>query len=214
MQRVQEVMGNGIQQKKWWFWVVYHVSWGKSPYRLDIWLLIWLMVIFHSFLPDTWRHHFAFSMSMCIYKLIVLNDVIFYFIFIQVVRFPRWLSGKKSACQYKRHRDVCLIPEMGRFPGVGNGNPLQHSCLETPWIEEPGGLQSMESQRGRSDWSHTYTHTDAICWKPWVHINTSEPSPKPKLFHEEPIFRGWGWVWLLALLINNTQLGCSQQAQG
>ena len=26
--------------------------------------------------------------------------------------------------------DVCLIPEMGRFPGVGNGNPLQYSCLE------------------------------------------------------------------------------------
>ena len=104
MQRVQEVMGNDIQQKKWWFWVVYHVIWGKSPYRLDIWLLIWLMVIFHSFLPDIWCHRFAFSMSMCIYKLIVLNDVIFYFIFMQVVRFPRWLSGKESACQCRRWR--------------------------------------------------------------------------------------------------------------
>ena len=30
--------------------------------------------------------------------------------------------------------------------GVGNGNPLQYSCLENP-IEEPGGLQSMGSQR-------------------------------------------------------------------
>ena len=74
-------------------------------------------------------------------------------------RLPRWLSGKESACQCRRHRDVCLIPEMGRFPGVGNGNPLQYSCLEIPWIEEPGGLQSMGSQRGRSDWSHTHTHT-------------------------------------------------------
>ena len=23
-----------------------------------------------------------------------------------------------------------LIPELGRSPGVGNGNPLQYSCLE------------------------------------------------------------------------------------
>ena len=29
----------------------------------------------------------------------------------------------------------------------GNGNPLQYSCLEIQWTEEPGGLQSMWSQR-------------------------------------------------------------------
>ena len=27
-------------------------------------------------------------------------------------------------------RDVGLIPGSGRFPGVGNGNLLQYSCLE------------------------------------------------------------------------------------
>ena len=27
-------------------------------------------------------------------------------------------------------RDVGLIPESGRFPGGGNGNLLQYSCLE------------------------------------------------------------------------------------
>ena len=27
--------------------------------------------------------------------------------------------------------DVGLIPGSGRFPGEGNGNPLQYSCLET-----------------------------------------------------------------------------------
>ena len=30
--------------------------------------------------------------------------------------------------------------------GVGNGNPLQYSCLEISWTEEAGGLLSMESQ--------------------------------------------------------------------
>ena len=27
-------------------------------------------------------------------------------------------------------RDAGLIPESGRSPGRGNGNPLQYSCLE------------------------------------------------------------------------------------
>ena len=31
--------------------------------------------------------------------------------------------------------------------GEGNGTPLQYSCLENPWTEEPGGLQSMGSLR-------------------------------------------------------------------
>ena len=28
-------------------------------------------------------------------------------------------------------REVGLIPGLGRSPGVGNGNPLQYSCLES-----------------------------------------------------------------------------------
>ena len=28
--------------------------------------------------------------------------------------------------------DLGSIPGLGRFPGEGNGNPLQHSCLENP----------------------------------------------------------------------------------
>ena len=43
-------------------------------------------------------------------------------------------------------RDVGSVPGWRRSLGGGNGNPLQHSCLENP-IEEPGGLQSIESQR-------------------------------------------------------------------
>ena len=32
-------------------------------------------------------------------------------------------------------------------PGEGNGNPLSILAWEIPWTEEPGGLQSMESQK-------------------------------------------------------------------
>ena len=29
-------------------------------------------------------------------------------------------------------RDLGLIPGSGKYPGVGNGNPFQYSCLENP----------------------------------------------------------------------------------
>ena len=40
--------------------------------------------------------------------------------------------------------DGSVTPGAGRSPGVGNGNPLQYSCLGSP-TEEPGGLQSQLS---------------------------------------------------------------------
>ena len=43
------------------------------------------------------------------------------------------------------------ISESGKSPGERHGNPFQHSCLENSWTEEPGGLQSMGSQRVRHD---------------------------------------------------------------
>ena len=57
-------------------------------------------------------------------------------------------SGKEPTCQCRRlKRDAGSIPGSGRSPGGGNGNPLQYYCLEIPWMEEPGGLQSIGSQR-------------------------------------------------------------------
>ena len=41
--------------------------------------------------------------------------------------FPGGSDGKESACNA---RDLGSIPGLGRFPGGGNGNPLQYSCLE------------------------------------------------------------------------------------
>ena len=34
-------------------------------------------------------------------------------------------------------RDSCLIPELGRSPGEGSGNPFQYSCLENPMDRQP-----------------------------------------------------------------------------
>ena len=60
---------------------------------------------------------------------------------------PKGIPGssddKESACNVG---DQGLIPGLGRFPGEGNGNPLQYSCLENSmdrvaWWVTVHGLQ-------------------------------------------------------------------------
>ena len=70
---------------------------------------------------------------------------------------PVWLcvstavsDGKESACN---SGDPGLILGLGRFPGEGNGYPLQFSCLENSMDKGASGLQSMGSQRVRHDWA-------------------------------------------------------------
>ena len=55
--------------------------------------------------------------------------------------FPGSSDGKVSAYNAG---DLGSIPELGRSPGEGNGNPL---AWRIPWTEEPGRLQSMGLQR-------------------------------------------------------------------
>ena len=43
--------------------------------------------------------------------------------------FPGDSDGKASPCNAE---DPGSIPGSGRSPGEGNGNPLQHYCLENP----------------------------------------------------------------------------------
>ena len=38
---------------------------------------------------------------------------------------------------------LLVMPRPSATIGEGNGTPLQYSCLEIPWTEEPGRLQSM-----------------------------------------------------------------------
>ena len=61
-----------------------------------------------------------------------------------IKRAPRWLTGKESACQAG---DLGSVPGSGRSPGGGNGGPSSILAWEIPWTEEPGGLESMGSQR-------------------------------------------------------------------
>ena len=100
---------------------------------------------------------------------------------------PKWHSGKESTCQCRRYG---LILGLERFPGMGNGNPLQYS-----W-KEPGSLQSTGLQRVRHDWTcthvcahththtHTYTHT---CIKhQFSKLWWGSPSTSFKIFQLKP----------------------------
>ena len=62
--------------------------------------------------------------------------------------FPGGSDGKESAYNVV---DPGSIPGSGRYPGEGNGNPLQYSCLENSMTEEPGGLYRPWGGRVRHD---------------------------------------------------------------
>ena len=62
---------------------------------------------------------------------------------------------KASACNVG---DLGSIPGSGRFPGEGNGNPLQYSCLENPmdggaWWATVHGVA--KSRTRLSDFTHS-----------------------------------------------------------
>ena len=46
--------------------------------------------------------------------------------------FPDGSAGKASVCNAGDSGDEGSIPGSGRFPGEGNGNRPQYSCLENP----------------------------------------------------------------------------------
>ena len=62
--------------------------------------------------------------------------------------FPGGASAKKLPANAGDIRDVGSLPEWGRSPGGGHGNPLQFSCLENPtdrgawWVTVHGVTKS------------------------------------------------------------------------
>ena len=70
--------------------------------------------------------------------------------------FPGGLDAKESACNAG---DLDLMPGSGRFPREGNGNSLQHSCLEIPWMQEPGSYSPWSCRVGHSWATNTFTFT-------------------------------------------------------
>ena len=65
--------------------------------------------------------------------------------FSNLITTPGGSDGKESACN---SGDLCLIPELGRSPGEGNGYPLQYSGVKNSMDRGAWqATQSMEPQR-------------------------------------------------------------------
>ena len=75
-------------------------------------------------------------------------------------------------------QDLGLIPESGRSPREGNGNPLQYSCLENPmdrgarWAVVHGVTEELDTTEysGISMYQFLYRHKFLSSW-----INTKKP---------------------------------------
>ena len=77
----------------------------------------------------------------------------------KAVGFPGGSEVKASA---SKAGDLGLIPGSGRYPGEGNGNPLQYSCLENPmdrgaWQATVHGVTKSQTRLG--DFTHSLTHS-------------------------------------------------------
>ena len=84
--------------------------------------LLLLSTLFHFF-------YFIISAPLHMFVFQFLHLFFFFYVLAQVFGLPWWLSGKESTCNVGNEDS---IPWLGIFPGEGNGNPLQYSCLENP----------------------------------------------------------------------------------
>ena len=83
-----------------------------------------------------------------------LNTFLFNIIGVnKLLGFPDGSAGKEFTWNAE---DTGSVPELGRSPGGGQGNPLQYSCLENPTDR---GSWKATVQRVRKGWMWLSTHT-------------------------------------------------------
>ena len=98
-----------------------------------------------------------------------------------VVGFPDSSVGKESGYN---EGDLDSIPESGRSPGEGNGNPLQYSCLENPMDRGAWRATVCGGTKSQHSWAtNTFTfslHMQLLNWQ--IHSSQS------------PSIGGWKWL--------------------
>ena len=94
-----------------------------------------------------------------IYNICITYIYIIYIIYLHILNisktakmgFPCNLVGKESACSAGDTGDAGSVLESGQFPGEGNGNLLQYSCLRNPmdrgaWQATVHGVTKSQTQ--------------------------------------------------------------------
>ena len=112
------------------------------------------------------------------------------------MRLSWWLNSKESTCNAG---NSVLILGLGRSPEEGWQPTLVFFVWEIPWTEEPGRLQSIESQRVRHD----------LATKQQLWITLTElppPSPHSSFWHQgwDPLRFSLGKFW--GVVINHCPL--------
>ena len=98
--------------------------------------------------PFAWNiffHPFAFSLYVSLGMKWVFVDNIYMGLVFASIQPVCLLVGAFNPFTFKVIIDI-YVP-IAIFFGEGNGNPLQVVACRIPWMEEPGGLKSMGSQR-------------------------------------------------------------------
>ena len=88
---------------------------------------------------------------------------------LKVFEHPEVPGGTMVKNQLPNVRGMGLIPGLGRFPGEGNGNPVQYSCLGSPmnrgaWRASVHGV----TKRVRHDIVTEHTPSVWLCAENWT----------------------------------------------
>ena len=80
--------------------------------------------------------------------------------------FPGGSVGKEFACNAGDAGDTGSIPGSGRSLGLGNGNPLQYSCLENPMAREArqATVHWVTKSQTRLQWLSTHARLTIECY--------------------------------------------------
>ena len=112
--------------------------------------------------------------------------------------FPDGSEGKESSCNVGDTGDLGLIPESGRYPGEGNGYPLQYSCLENrmdrgAWWAKVHGVTKSQTRLSDSTAVRLQSLSPSVALSPSfptmlghgerVSVSSQEGSPPPDLQH-------------------------------
>ena len=112
---------------------------------------------FQKFLSWVMSWLFVFFLKMLISS-IFSKLLLAYFIFLwfkiphrAYIGLSYCLSGKESSCQCRRHRFDLWVRKVPMEEETASHSSILSGKI--PWIEEPGRLQSMGSQRVEHDWA-------------------------------------------------------------
>ena len=147
------------EMKKFPFYILY------SQTNLGIviwfsWFFYWTLIVFPAYFSGAywWKRMWIYYVKILAFKIIDVIKIILCFIH-PSMGFP---SGSVV-------KNLPTVPKMQetQVQSLSWEDPLEegmatHSSIlawRIPWTEEPGGLQSMGSQRVRHDWSAWAQHT-------------------------------------------------------